>query len=109
MANTLGKYNPFRYRGYVYDEETGLYYLNSRYYDPEHQVDDIFNNAAKKVADMDNRHNIQYRKKFITKVYSERNAALQYTALNYIGKNMAGAFAAKGFNYFAMGIWADIK
>lgn len=35
MANTLGKYNPFRYRGYVYDEETGLYYLNSRYYDPE--------------------------------------------------------------------------
>ena len=35
MANTMGKYNPFRYRGYVYDEETGLYYLNSRYYDPE--------------------------------------------------------------------------
>ena len=26
---------PFRYRGYYYDEETGLYYLNSRYYDPE--------------------------------------------------------------------------
>ena len=27
--------NPFRYRGYYYDNETGLYYLNSRYYDPE--------------------------------------------------------------------------
>ncbi len=27
--------NPFRYRGYYYDSETGLYYLNSRYYDPE--------------------------------------------------------------------------
>ncbi|MBQ4333067.1 MAG: RHS repeat-associated core domain-containing protein [Clostridia bacterium] len=27
--------NPFRYRGYVYDDETGLYYCNSRYYDPE--------------------------------------------------------------------------
>ena len=27
--------NPFRYRGYYYDAETGLYYLNSRYYDPE--------------------------------------------------------------------------
>ena len=27
--------NPFRYRGYYYDEETGLYYLNSRYYDPK--------------------------------------------------------------------------
>ena len=26
--------NPFRYRGYYYDTETDLYYLNSRYYDP---------------------------------------------------------------------------
>ena len=34
MANTLGTLNPFRYRGYVYDEETGLYYLRSRYYAP---------------------------------------------------------------------------
>ena len=34
MANTLGKINPFRYRGYVYDEETELYYLQSRYYAP---------------------------------------------------------------------------
>ena len=35
MAGTLGKLNPFRYRGYVYDTETGLYYLQSRYYNPE--------------------------------------------------------------------------
>ena len=27
--------NPFRYRGYYYDEETGFYCLSSRYYDPE--------------------------------------------------------------------------
>ncbi|MBQ7916351.1 MAG: RHS repeat-associated core domain-containing protein, partial [Firmicutes bacterium] len=26
--------NPFRYRGYYYDTESGFYYLNSRYYDP---------------------------------------------------------------------------
>ena len=26
--------NPFRYRGYYYDTETGLYYLHARYYDP---------------------------------------------------------------------------
>ena len=26
--------NPIRYRGYYYDTESGLYYLNSRYYDP---------------------------------------------------------------------------
>ncbi len=35
MAATLGIQNPFRYRGYVYDQETGLYYLQTRYYDPE--------------------------------------------------------------------------
>ncbi len=34
LASTLGKDNPFRYRGYVYDNETGWYYLQSRYYDP---------------------------------------------------------------------------
>ena len=32
MASSLGTYQPFRYRGYVYDVETGLYYLRSRYY-----------------------------------------------------------------------------
>ena len=32
LKTTLGAVNPFRYRGYVYDEETGLYYLRSRYY-----------------------------------------------------------------------------
>ena len=30
----IRRLNPFRYRGYVYDNETGLYYLQSRYYDP---------------------------------------------------------------------------
>ena len=34
LASTLGAMNPLRYRGYVYDIETGLYYLNSRYYNP---------------------------------------------------------------------------
>ena len=31
----LANINPLRYRGYYYDTETGLYYLQSRYYDPE--------------------------------------------------------------------------
>ena len=31
----LAQLNPLRYRGYVYDTETGLYYVSSRYYDPE--------------------------------------------------------------------------
>ena len=33
--NFIGYINPIRYRGYYYDTETGLYYLNARYYDPE--------------------------------------------------------------------------
>ena len=33
--NIVRTYNPFRYRGYYYDTETGLYYLQSRYYNPE--------------------------------------------------------------------------
>jgi RHS repeat-associated protein len=35
MAGTVGLQNPYRYRGYYYDSETGLYYLLTRYYDPE--------------------------------------------------------------------------
>ena len=31
--NTIGSINPYRYRSYYYDNESGLYYLNSRYYD----------------------------------------------------------------------------
>ena len=35
MASTLGVLNPLTYRSYTYDHETGLYYLQSRYYNPE--------------------------------------------------------------------------
>lgn len=31
---SIGNMNPLRYRGYYYDNETGFYYLESRYYDP---------------------------------------------------------------------------
>ncbi len=31
----VGQINPFRYRGYYYDSESELYYLNSRYYDSQ--------------------------------------------------------------------------
>jgi RHS repeat-associated protein len=33
-SNHVAYLNPIRYRSYYYDEETGLYYLNSRYYNP---------------------------------------------------------------------------
>ena len=35
LAATVGQKNPFRYRGYYFDAESGMYYLQSRYYDPE--------------------------------------------------------------------------
>lgn len=34
LASTLGVRNPFRYRGYVYDEDMALYYQEARYYNP---------------------------------------------------------------------------
>ena len=34
VSNSFSSYNPIRYRGYYYDRETTLYYLNARYYDP---------------------------------------------------------------------------
>ena len=35
LAATIGAYNPFRYKGYYYDTETGLYLVTSRYYNQE--------------------------------------------------------------------------
>ena len=34
QATFVGNINPYRYRGYYYDSETGLYFLKTRYYDP---------------------------------------------------------------------------
>ena len=34
MEESALYYNPLRYRGYIYDTETGFYYLQTRYYDP---------------------------------------------------------------------------
>lgn len=33
-SSNISIIQPFRYRGYCFDKETGLYYLQSRYYDP---------------------------------------------------------------------------
>ena len=34
-SHDLARRNPIRYRGYYFDRETGLYYLNARYYNPQ--------------------------------------------------------------------------
>ena len=50
MATTLGVKNPYRYRGYRYDSETGLFYLGSRYYNPNTcrfiNVDSLIDNRS---------------------------------------------------------------
>lgn len=33
--DNIGNINPIRYRGYYYDVESGLYYCNFRYYNPQ--------------------------------------------------------------------------
>ncbi len=50
-ANELLELNPFMYKGYFYDKNTGLYYLNTRYYDPELGR---FINADKEVGTVNN-------------------------------------------------------
>lgn len=35
QSGSMADENPYRYRGYRFDEDTGLYYLQSRYYNPE--------------------------------------------------------------------------
>lgn len=49
-TGTMANINPIRYRGYYFDQETGLYYVSSRYYDPEIcrwiNADDVSNLGA---------------------------------------------------------------
>lgn len=35
MISSLGAHNPLRYRGYIYDTETKLYYIQNRFYNPQ--------------------------------------------------------------------------
>ena len=35
LATTIGEYNPFRYKGYHFDSDTGMYYCRTRYYVPD--------------------------------------------------------------------------
>ena len=56
-AATIGKMNPFRYRGYYYDEETGMYYLKNRYYDPEIRRFIVADGFESEKASMETLHN----------------------------------------------------
>ena len=55
---TLANLNPFRYRSYYYDTEMNLYFLKTRYYDPEigrfMTIDDINSGAFKTLGQQRN-------------------------------------------------------
>ena len=55
---TLANLNPFRYRSYYYETETNLYFLKTRYYDPEigrfMTIDDINSGAFKTLGQQRN-------------------------------------------------------
>jgi RHS repeat-associated protein len=54
MSSTLGDINPFRYRGYIYDDETKMYYCRARYYSPDLQrfisPDPVMGNVGEPLA-----------------------------------------------------------
>ena len=57
-SNHVAMLNPIRYRGYFYDTETGFYYLNSRYYDP--QIGRFINADDVNILDIDQGSFLQY-------------------------------------------------
>ncbi|MBC8611614.1 amidase domain-containing protein [Massilimaliae timonensis] len=91
MAETLGRLNPMRYRGYYYDEETRYYYLQSRYYDPEWGR--FINADTTEVLAKDNNaieSNIS--------VYCNNDPVNRIDATGYYSVKKALAYAAKWWN-----------
>ena len=91
--NSVAVFNPIRYRGYFYDTETGFYYLNSRYYDPE--IGRFINADDVDVLDIDQGSFLQYN----LYAYCLNNPVNMvdtegYAASNIIGGILGGASGA---------------
>ncbi|WP_331436789.1 RHS repeat-associated core domain-containing protein, partial [Geobacillus kaustophilus] len=112
QSGILADENPYRYAGYQYDQETGLYYLIARYYHPTHGVflsldpdpgnaDDIItqngyvyaNNNPVKYVDPDGR--------FSQRVRYALKKGFQAWIGQYVGMENAGALAEKLTSIFA--------
>ncbi|WP_346938621.1 RHS repeat-associated core domain-containing protein [uncultured Clostridium sp.] len=118
----LGEKNPYRYRGYRYDTETGYYYLQSRYYNPEigrflnadvlggnvgallsHNIFAYCNNNPVNGKDPNGFRPIYTQ--------GEETSAMRrasYAAMNkfYANKSSSISNGNSGFNYFVSGIKA---
>ena len=87
-SNVIGYANPFRYRGYYYDIENNLYYLNSRYYDP---AVGRFINADEAVLSTLNTNLIAHN--LFTYCYNNPIINADYTGM--IGEAVAAAFTIR--------------
>ena len=92
-SNTIAAINPFRYRGYRYDGDTGLYYLQSRYYDP---VSCRFVNADKYASTGQGQvgHNVFAYCNNNPILYSDISGRMAVPASNQDARNMKGLMDA---------------
>ena len=92
LKTTLGAESPFRYRGYIYDNDTGLYYLRSRYYVPRHSkflnADALLGQGGSLVS-----HNLY--------AYCANNCIM------LSDPNGKAAVAEKAMEYFAANPWVE--
>ena len=108
MASTLGTVNPLRYRGYVYDQETQLYYLQSRYYDPDIgrfiNADGLVSNGSGLLGG----NMFAYCNNNPTNYYDDSGKAPTYVFAKMILKGLASGINAFAIEYlFESGSFSD--
>ena len=101
---TIAHVNPIRYRGYYYNKDTKLYYLNSRYYNPEWRrfispdspdyIDPETPNGLKQYALVNN----LYGKAIQTAVNQGINKAFVSAAIKIVGTTIVNPFVSMGSN-----------
>ena len=84
----IGLINPYRYRSYYYDTETKLYYLNSRYYNPEWGR---FINSDNEIKAENNKYNLY--------IYCKNNP-IKYS--DYLGNSATTAGTLAGLGKFGI-------
>lgn len=81
-TNHIGIMNPYRYKSYRYDTETGLYYLQSRYYNPEWGRFINFDNYAGRIGEIFSHNGYVYCKNNPINLIDENgNFAIALSAL----------------------------
>jgi RHS repeat-associated protein len=93
-AGTIGELNPFRYRSYYLDTETGFYFLKTRYYDPEigrfMTIDDISYLDPESINGL----NLYAYCNNNPVMYSDPSGHLAITTMVIIGALLGAAFGA---------------